>query len=235
MEAKVGHSRRQPTLPCCQNRLGFRVIKERQICAPCHRLTRFSIRWFLCFRGLRKESLEGIFSDGSRCSKWNIPIDARRLTSDRADSFSQLDRTLSNVIAAEEGDFKWLTNGPHWFWTPLISGEIIALRARDSVLIVNSIIDSEWPRDSFLLSLRPMKYFGHFYGSNSLFKSKSPLFNVQRNCRTGHACYHIVDISHDENRDWREMLPWPFKSWIEGKCCHTDSNHKTCRRPFSER
>jgi hypothetical protein len=30
---------------------------------------------------------------------------------------------------------------------------------------------------------------------------------------------HIVNVTHEENRDWREMLPWPFKSWIEDKCC----------------
>jgi hypothetical protein len=46
---------------------------------------------------------------------------------------------------------------------------------------------------------------------------------------------HIVYTSHQENRDWMEMLPWPFKSWVEGKYCHPDSNHKTYRRPFSER
>jgi hypothetical protein len=45
---------------------------------------------------------------------------------------------------------------------------------------------------------------------------------------------HVVNVTYDQNRDWTEMLPWPFKSWIEGKCCHPDSNHKTCRLPFSD-
>jgi hypothetical protein len=59
-------------------------------------------------------------------------------------------------------------------------------------------------------------------------------YSGRKNMETIRLFINIVYISQDENRDWREILPQPFKSWIEGKCCHPDSNHKTHGRPFSE-
>jgi uncharacterized membrane protein len=35
-----------------------------------------------------------------------------------------------------------------------------------------------------------------------------------------------VYVSPDENQDWKELLPWPFKSWIESKCYHLHSNKR---------